>query len=85
MLAKLPQDRSMIVKTSDITSKVDEIAGFLGIPPETLIKENTHLHKSNKKINILNRFDYDFLRSKFDEHCSGLMEEFFPGYTLKGF
>jgi transcriptional regulator with XRE-family HTH domain len=85
ILEKLPPNRSLIVKTQEISGKVDEIANFIGVPPQSLIRENSHLNKLKKNIHILHKLDYDFLKAKFDEYCSSLMERFFPGYTLKDF
>ena len=85
MIEKLPHGRSLIVKTQEISDKVDDIANFIGIPPQSLINENSHLNKSEKKIHILHKLDYDFLKVKFDTHCSALMEKYFPDYSLKNY
>lgn len=85
MIEKLPHGRSLIVKTQEISGKVDEIANFVGVSPESLIKENSHLNKSEKKIQILHKLDYGFLKVKFNEHCSGLMNKYFHDYSLKSY
>jgi transcriptional regulator with XRE-family HTH domain len=82
---RLSNDRFLIIKTNEIHDKTDEIAGLVGIDPGTLIKERSHLNKASYHVNILKRLDSQFLEEKFDFHCSSLMNEFFPGYTLKDF
>ena len=85
MLEKLPAERSIIIRTHELSQKIDEIADFIGIPPDTLIKERSHLNKAKYTVNILSDLDRDFLKAKFSEHCSDLMERFFSGYSLDDF
>lgn len=82
ILANLPPGRSLIVRTHEITPRLDEIALFAGIPADTLSHENSHLNKGVYKVDILRNLDRGFLESKFNEHCCGLMDRFFPGYSL---
>lgn len=85
MLAKLPHGRSLIIRTHELSQKVDEIAHFAGVSPDTLIKERSHLNRAKYTVNVLRNLDRDFLKVKFREHCSDLMERFFPGFSLDGF
>ncbi len=85
MLEKLPPDRFMIIKTNEITGKLDEIARFFNVSYSSLFIEQSHLNKAEYGVNILSRLDKGFLEAKFKEHCSDLMEEFFPGYSLQDY
>ena len=85
MIEKLPPGRSLIIRTHEISQKVDDIAHFAGILPDTLAKERSHLNKAKYTVNVLRNLDRDFLKAKFGEHCSGLMERFFPGFSLDNF
>ena len=85
MVEKLPPGRSLIIRTHEISQKVDDIAHFVGIPPNKLVKEQYHLNKAKYTVNVLRNLDRDFLKAKFREHCSGLMERFFPGFSLDDF
>lgn len=85
MLEKLPPGRSMIIRTHELSQKIDDIAHFIGISPDTLIKERSHLNRAKYTVNVLRNLDRNFLKAKFSEHCSGLMEKFFPGFSLDDF
>ncbi len=85
MLVKLPPERSLIVRTHELSRKIDEIADFVGVSPDTLVKKRSHLNKAEYTVNILHRFDRDFLEKKFRQHCAGLMGKFFRGYGLDDF
>lgn len=85
MTEKLPPGRSLIIRTHEISQKTDDIARFVGIPPNKLVKEQSHLNKAKYTVSVLRNLDRDFLQAKFREHCSGLMERFFPGFSLDDF
>ena len=85
ILEKLPPDRSMIIKTNEISAKLDEIARFLNVPYNSLFTEQSHLNKAKYGVGILFSLDMDFLEAKFREHCSDLIEEFFPDYSLQDY
>jgi transcriptional regulator with XRE-family HTH domain len=82
---RLPDNRYLIIRTNEISDRIDKIAGLVGVEADTLIRDHSHLHKASYHVNILKRLDPQFLEEKFDTHCSYLMNEFFPGYTLKDF
>ncbi len=81
-LDNLPPDRSLIVRTNEISDRLDTMADFIGVPVETLIREHSHVHKAAKKLDILKAADPKFLERKFNSICSPLMREFFPSYSL---
>ena len=85
ILEKLPPDRSMIIKTNEISAKLDEIARFLNVSYNSLFTEQSHLNKAKYGVGILFSLDMDFLEAKFREHCSDLIEEFFPDYSLQDY
>lgn len=85
MLEELPPGRSIIIRTHELSKKIDDIADFIGISPDTLIKEQSHLNRAKYTVNILRNLDRDFLKAKFSEHCSDLMGRFFPEFSLDDF
>jgi transcriptional regulator with XRE-family HTH domain len=85
MIARLPRERSLIVRTHDIANQVETMAHLVGVPPETLVKERSHLNKGQYRLNIFDRYDHNWLQQKFDTHCGELMSTYFPGYTLQDF
>jgi transcriptional regulator with XRE-family HTH domain len=85
ILQRLPQDRSLVIRTHEIPGKINDISHFLGISPETLDRDQTHKFKAHRKFNMLHRINYEYLKNSCKEYCTPLMKEFFPGYTLKDF
>jgi hypothetical protein len=57
----------------------------MGIPVDKLNRDAAHSFKANYKFNILFEIELDFLREKFNKHCSFLMEKYFPQLTLNDF
>jgi hypothetical protein len=85
VLAKLPSDRSLIIRTHEISAKIDDLARFVEVPAETLAQDKSHEFKAAQKLNLLQEVDLQELEAKVHDYCSPLMQEFFPGYTLKDF
>jgi hypothetical protein len=85
ILEKLPGDRSLIIRTHEISKKLDDIAGFIGIPADTLDYTKSHEFKAAQKLNLLHEVDYSYLEARFKAYCLPLMNEYFPGYSLKDF
>ena len=85
ILDKLPLQRSLIVRTHEISSHIDRIADLVGVPRRSLHREQTHLHQAARKFNVLQEIDRGLLSEKVDCHCSALMKRFYPGYRLADF
>ena len=82
VLAIVPEERLLVVKTKEIDQSISRIEKFLGITQGTLphnIRENVRI----KKFNVLSQIDKDFLEEKANFHCKDLMDKFFP--DVKGF
>lgn len=78
VLAKVPQDRLLVIKTKDISQQLGEIADFLSIRPQTLNVDSSHSFKARKHFNILSEIDQEFLSKKVNQHCQSIMDQFFP-------
>jgi hypothetical protein len=85
VLRHLPLERSLLLRTSEISSSIDRLAAFIGVPASSLMAENSHLFKARTKFNILHEFDRESLNRRFDAHCSELMKKLFPDHTLRDF
>ncbi len=79
-LGDLPPERTLVIRTNEISARLDDMADFLGVPVESLNAERSHVHKTTKKLDILKKADLDVLEAKFNQHCAPLMQRFFPGY-----
>jgi len=85
ILQMLPEGRSLIIKTHEIYDKVEDIAQFLNIPVESIDRDRALTFPKVINHNILHELSYDFLNSRFNEHCRELMTQFYPNYTLSDF
>jgi hypothetical protein len=82
IIATIPKERLLVIKTQEIDQSIRRIEEFLGIPLGTLpnkVRENVR----RKKFNFLSQIDKDFLEEKANFHCKELMGKYFP--EMKGF
>jgi hypothetical protein len=85
ILENAPPERSLIIRTEEISRSAEMIAEFLGVPVESMTPEHSHLYKAQGKFNLLSDFDIELLEDGVEQHCSMLMKEHFPDSTLQGF
>ena len=78
VLATIPTERLLVVRTDEIDQKTPEIAAFLEIPIEHLDDSKSHLFKARQRTGILHNIDNSFLEAQVNRHCRGLMDQFFP-------
>lgn len=78
VLATIPDDRLLIVRTNDISKRAHDIADFAGLPRDTVRTQHTHAFKNPEKFHVLNEILRDYLEAKVREHCAPLMNKFFP-------
>lgn len=78
VLAAIPTNRRLIIKTHELSQSLGAIAAFLEIPTHTL--HRSHSKQSPNKVNLLDRMDPDFVRAKIWHHCQSLIEEYFPEF-----
>ena len=78
ILATIPPERLLIVRTVEIKQSIDKIAQFLHIPVETLNRSRSHLYKAKKKFDLLRQIDRDFLEQKVEFYCQDIMSQYFP-------
>ncbi|RKZ83515.1 MAG: hypothetical protein DRR19_19000 [Candidatus Parabeggiatoa sp. nov. 1] len=60
MLATVPEEKLLVVKTQEINQSIRRIEEFLGITPGTL-PNNVHEHVRRKKSHMISQIDKDFL------------------------
>lgn len=78
VLEKVPASRLMVVRTTEITEKAREIAGFAGVSHGRVNKKRSHSNKATDKYNVLAQIDREYLTSKVEQHCDSLMRDYFP-------
>ncbi|WP_420645553.1 sulfotransferase [Candidatus Leptofilum sp.] len=77
VLKLVPKERLLILRTDQISDKLDEIADFVDIDEESLRVEASHTYRAVKKFNILEQIDSEFLAERINYHCQPLVDQFF--------
>jgi hypothetical protein len=78
VLATIPAERLLIVRTDQIKQRAHEIADFAGLPRHTVRLNQTHEFQNPVQREIIGEINRNFLERKVDEHCRPLMNRFFP-------
>lgn len=81
VLATVPRERLLVVRTAEINTDIPRIAEFVGVPPNTLNAERSHLYKAAEKHDLVAQLDPSFLEDRVEHHCGALVQEFFPQET----
>ncbi|MFC2169250.1 hypothetical protein ACFLRM_01615 [Acidobacteriota bacterium] len=68
-----------------MVKKAKEIADFIGVSIKSLNINYAKNFVVYKDFRIIDGYDRDWLDEKFNEHCGGLMKDFFPEFTLQNF
>jgi len=78
VLATIPPERLLVVRTEQIGARALEIADFAGLPRGTLRLHRTHEYRNPVQREIIRELDPKFLEQKVERHCRPLMKRFFP-------
>ncbi len=82
VLDNLPVDRSLILRTRELTESLPLLSSFLCVPEETLEPQLSLLNKGERKYHLLHQCDRNLLAQLSEHYCSDLMHEFFPEVIL---
>jgi len=78
VLATVPAERLLVVRTDQITKRAFEIADFACLPRRTVRLEGTHAFQNRVTRQPIREIDRTFLEATVEEHCRPLMARFFP-------
>lgn len=78
MLALIPSDRLLIIRTKDIGRALPRLAEFLGRPSDTLESGRSHEFKAAEKFGLLSQIEENYLHARVEARCGDLMKKFFP-------
>jgi hypothetical protein len=78
VLAAIPRERLLIVRTEQIRQRAFEIADFAGLPRYAVRLQRTHEYRNPVQREIIREIDPNFLEKKVEQHCRPLMSRFFP-------
>ncbi len=57
LLESAPQDQRLVLSTKLLSRSLPQLAGFVGVPVDTLISDRSHLHRKPEHRSVLQRFD----------------------------
>lgn len=84
--AALPSDRTLVVRTDEISSSLGAMAAHVGVPVAALLPERSHSRVTARKFRVLEQLPADVVARAFAPHAeSPFMREHFPGSSLAGF
>jgi len=78
VLATVPAERLLVVRTDALATRAGEIAAFLGVPAATLDLGRAHSHRAERRFHVLAEIDRSFLEDRVQHHGGELMRTFFP-------
>ncbi len=78
VVATIPKERLLIVRTDQIRQRANEIADFAGLPRYSVQLHRTHECQNPLPAEIIRKLDRSFLEKKVSQHCRPLMDRFFP-------
>jgi hypothetical protein len=78
VLAQVPKERLLIVRTDEITQRAHGIADFAGLPRWSVRLHRTHEYRNPIDERLIKQIDSAFLERKVEQHCRPLMSRFFP-------
>ncbi len=77
VLAQVPPERLLVVKTNEIVERLPEIARWVGIGPEMLRLDQAWLAAAPKKHGVLAMLDASYVRDTAEWCCGPLMDRYF--------
>lgn len=69
----VPASNLFIVRTEDLAGRLDELAAFCGVSPESLDRERVHSFPAAGRYEALEDLDEDYLEDRITYHCGGLL------------
>jgi hypothetical protein len=79
MLAAVPPERLLVVRTHELGQSLSRVAGLLGVPRETLSAEGSHANRRRKDAGLLEAVSREYLASLVERYGGDLVARYFPG------
>jgi hypothetical protein len=74
----LPSERSIVLRTGELSESLPRLAAFVGVPVESLRADLSHVHRAEQRYNLLQAVDPRVLEKHYAADCGQLMERYFP-------
>ena len=79
ILAAVPEDRRLVIRTRDISASIPKIADLAGVPAESLDAGSAHSHRAHgKTFDLWELVDHAHIERLAQRHCSELMHTYYP-------
>ena len=78
VLETVRDSQLLVVRTTEITERAEEIAEFAGVERSSASQERSHANKAREKFGVLAEVDRDHLQEKAETHCGDLIGRYFP-------
>ncbi|NBB85245.1 MAG: hypothetical protein GVY12_03350 [Bacteroidetes bacterium] len=78
VLETVPDSRLLVLRTTEITERANEIAAFAGVEPSAANQKRSHANKARSKFGVLAKVDQEYLAEKVETYCGDLMKQYFP-------
>jgi hypothetical protein len=79
VLAAVPNDRLLVVRTDQLDERAPELAAFLGVAPDLLDRSRSRAGAGGpRRIDLRALVDPDHLAREVERHCADLLTRWFP-------
>jgi hypothetical protein len=87
VLRDLPAERVLVVRTHEISDRLEEMAAFLGVPSAALDARKSRANQAPElwRAGLFQSAGYAAVRKRIDLHCGPLMKRYFPGVGVETF
>jgi hypothetical protein len=84
VLSSVSAGQLMVVRTDQISQRLDEITTFAGVSGDAVDIANSHSNRADRKHRVLAELDAEYLASKVHQHCQPSMHEYFGDVVTCG-
>jgi len=85
LLSAIPPERRLVIRTKEISSRLDDIATFVGVDAARLRSDRAHLYPAPSQSHVLLALDPMRLKDAVESSCGDLMHAYFPEVTVESF
>lgn len=81
--SRIPPDRLLIIRTKEISTQVERIADFCGIPADGVTQEKTHSFLNPERFGVLGELDPEYLTRVTEACCGNLTSRLHLEYSIR--
>ena len=78
----LPPERSLTLRTCELSNSLPRLAAFVGVPPHTLRSDLAHVHRARRQYHLLEEAEPAQVRAAWTDDCERLMQRFYPDVRM---